>query len=261
MPQPGSLGSIVPQDDAGALTRRVAELERLVQQMSTARTLEAATIGRGGITIDKGGAITVTDTDGHTVAIIGALPPEFNRTDGSRQPGFIIYREDGTAAATLSDANPTTPPYKQAWQIMDRAGHIIMADDTNGGTGIALPYLNGGAVFADTNVVRWPQTTNGAFTTVADCYYTPLNPRIQWDIEFVADAATAGEVRLLVNGTQVDTTQTVGTSFGAWTRYGVSIPGAWTYYNSIYVALQARRTSGTGGVYATVQRFLGDQSP
>jgi hypothetical protein len=261
MPNPGSLGSIVPQDDAGALTRRVAALERLVQQMSTANSLAYATIDRGGVTITNGGSVTVKDTDGHIVAYIGALPSSFNRSDGSAQPGVMFNREDGSVAAFLGDSNPLTPPYKQSFQIYDRTGQVVVADDTNGGKGLAAPWVGGGLIMGDTNTSRWPQTTNGSFLSVSFGWYRIQNPRVQWDIQYVADAATAGEVRLMINGLQVDATQTVGTSFGLWTRYKIAIPGTWNIGDIVGVDLQARRTSGTGIIYAQPMRFSGDQSP
>jgi hypothetical protein len=261
MPNPGSLGSIVPQDDPGALTRRVAELEKLVQQMSTASSLAYATIDRGGVTVTNGGSLQVVDTDGHVVAYVGALPSPFNRSDGSAQPGMALYREDGSLAALLGDANPLTLPYKQSFQIVDRANRIVVADDTNGGKGLAVPWVGGGLIMGDTNVSKWPQTTSSSFLSVSFGYYRIQNPRVQWDIQYVADSATAGQVRLMVNGIQVDTTQTVGTAFGLWTRYMVAIPGTWNVGDIVGVDLQARRTSGTGIVYAQSMRFSGDQSP
>jgi hypothetical protein len=223
--------------------------------------LENAFIGRGGITVGDDGALTVKDADGHVVAIIGALPTAYNRADGSRQPGVALYREDGSLAALLGDVDPLTPPYKQAWQILDRAGNIVMADDTNGGSGLAKPFVGGGIVFADTNVGNWPQTQSATFVTITNGWYTVQNPRLSWDVNMVCDAATAGQVRMLFNGTQIGGTQTVGTSFVDWYAPGVALP-AGAGVGSIYlVELQARRTSGTGTVFAIPQRFEGDQSP
>ncbi len=241
---------------------RIARLEQKVRRLAKRRVLGNATISEGDLIVKSGGSFQVIDaSSGQTVAVIGALPsPAYDRADGSRQPGIVIYREDGSLAAALADLNPTTPPYKQAWQVFDRAGNIVMADDTNTGRGLAAPYVGGGCFFNDTNVVRWPQTTSGSFVTIADTYFCVENPRVQWDIQYVADAATAGEIRLLVNGTQVDGTQTVTTSFNLWSRFGVSLPGA-DIGDFPYIALQARRTSGTGSIFAIVQRFQGDQSP
>jgi hypothetical protein len=253
--------SLMPDDGDDWLGRELKKLREEIAELRTARSLENAFIGRGGITVGEDGALTVKDSDGHVVAIIGALPAAYNRSDGSRQPGMAVYREDGTLAAFLGDFNATTPPYKQAWQVTDRAGNIVMADDTNGGKGLAAPWVGGGVVLADTNVVRWPQTTSASFIDVASGWYRVQNPRLSWDIAAVCDAATAGEIRLLVGGVQVSTTQTVGTSFVDWFASNVALPAGTAIGAIVSVELQARRTSGAGSIYATAQRFEGDQSP
>jgi hypothetical protein len=251
----------MPDDGDDWIGRELKKLREEVAALRTARSLENAFVGRGGITIGDDGSLTVKDSDGHVVAIIGALPTAYNRSDGSRQPGVALYREDGTLAALLGDVNPTAPPYRQAWQVLDRAGNIVMADDTNGGKGLANPWVGGGIVLADTNVGNWPQTTSGTFVDIASGWYRVQNPRLSWDINMVCDAATAGQVKLLVGGTQVSTTQTVGTSFIDWFGDRVALPAGTSIGSIVSVELQARRTSGTGNVYAIAQRFEGDQSP
>lgn len=242
-----------------SLVDRVKRLEQDIRRLSKRRTLGHSTISDGDLTVKSRGALKVVDAEtGQLVAIIGALP-DLDRLDGSAQPGAAFYREDGSIAAFLGDSNPTVPPFKQSWQIFDRQGNVVMADDTNSGKGLAKPFVGGGCFFNDTNVVRWPQTTSGTFVTIADTYYCAENAKVQWDIQHVADPATAGEVRLLVNGAQVDTTQVVGTSFGLWSRFSITLPGV-NVGDFPYIALQARRTSGTGGVFSIVQRFQGDQS-
>ncbi len=217
--------------------------------------------GRG-VKITGGGALRVVDdSDAHVVGYIGGLPAYYNRSDGSAQPGVALFREDGTIAMSMADENATVAPYKQSLQIFDRQGIVIVADDTNGGKGLANPWVDGGVILGDTNTARWPQTTSASFVSVAFGWYRIQNPRVQWDIQYVADAATAGQVRLMVNGTQVDATQTVGTSFGLWTSYNIAIPGAWSVGDIVGVDIQARRTSGTGNVYVQAMRFSGDQSP
>lgn len=252
--------NLMPGDGDDWIGRELQKLRQEIAELRTARSLENAFIGRGGVTIGEDGSLIVKDGDGRTVAIVGALPTAYNRSDGSRQPGVVLYREDGTLAAFLGDFNATTPPFKQAWQITDRAGNIVMADDTNSGKGLATPWVDGGLVLADTDVTRWPQTTSGTFLDVAFGWYRIQNPKMQWVFQYVADAATAGQVRLLVNGVQVGATQTVGTSFGTWVQYNVTIPGAWSVGDLVSVEVQARRTAGTGSVYVQALRFSGDQS-
>jgi hypothetical protein len=251
--------SLTPRQPSQA--QKIADLERRLRRLETRRSLGQSTISEGDLTVKSAGRFQVIDANtGQVVAIIGALPPEFDRSDGSRQPGVAFYREDGTLGGLLGDLNPTTPPYKQAWQVFDRAGNVVMADDTNGGHGLAKPTVGGGCFFNDTNVTRWPQTTNGTFTAIADTYIYMENPRVQWDIQYTADSGTTGEVRLMCNGVQVGATQTVGVAFSLWSTFTVALPGV-SVGDFPYLQLQARRTSGAGNVYAIVQRFQGDGSP
>src|SRR5689334_20519066 len=115
MSQPGLIGNIAPLQPQD-LGRRLAAIEAKLRQLETARSLEAATVGKGGVRVVDNGTITVVDSDGTIICSIGALPTSYNRSDGTAQPGFALYREDGSVAAVLADRNPTTPPYKQAWQ-------------------------------------------------------------------------------------------------------------------------------------------------
>lgn len=238
-----------------ALEKRQNDLDAALKGLGI--TIDPAT---NSLVVSSGRAVTVTDVAGNVVAQIGTQPG-LERTGGIPQAGVSLYREDGTIAAFLGDANPTVPPFKQSFQIYDRQGNVVVADDTNGGKGLANPYVGGGLFLADTNTARWPQTTSGSFLDIATGWYRAQNPRLSWDISMVCDAATAGEVRLLVNGAQVSTTQTVGTSFIDWFGSRVALPGSVNIGDIVTVQLQARRTSGAGIVYAVCQRFEGDQSP
>lgn len=242
---------------------RIKKLEDRLRRLETRRSLGNSTVSAGDLSVTNGGAFRVIDQDGHVVAIIGALPsPDFDRSDGSRQPGLAFYREDGSTAAFLGDLNAATPPYKQAWQQFDRAGNIVVADDTNGGKGLANPYVGGGVFFTDTDYTRWPRTTSGTFGDIAFGYYTVQNARLQWDILTTSDTGAAGQCRLLVNGAQVDAVQSVTTAFTLWRKFTVPLPAGVDIGSVVPVQLQARRTSGTtGSIYAIVQRFEGDQSP
>jgi hypothetical protein len=55
------------------LLRKIADLERQVRELASARRLEAATIGAGGLTI-AGGAIRILDDTGTLVVQAGLLP-------------------------------------------------------------------------------------------------------------------------------------------------------------------------------------------
>jgi hypothetical protein len=270
MPFLGNIANIVQKKDWYDLGKLLKQMQQEIEALRTARSLENSFIGRGGVTIGDDGALTVQDSDGHTVCIIGALPDEYNRADGSRQPGFAVYREDGSLAAILADVNAAAPPYKQAWQVYDRAGNVVLADDTNGGLGLANPNLVF-SNFVDSNYATWPKTNASGFTTIAYCWHYTQNPQVQWTVDYTGDVGVGGQFRMMVsrNGgsapsQQVGPTKTQPTdgSFGFWNYYG-SYPFTLTsadICSYMYFELQARVTSGTGNMYGVCSEFGGGQS-
>jgi hypothetical protein len=242
------------------MARRVTDLERMVREMAGARTLENSTLSQGGVAVTQGGSVRVVDIDGTVIAIIGALPsPEYDRLDGTPQPGMALYREDGSLAVLLGDGSPTLLPYKQAFQLKDRAGNTVISDDTNSGTGLARPHVPASAM-RDSNVATWPATTAVAWTSIADCYMEVQNPRLQWAINIQADAATTGEYKLSVNGTQVGTTQTVTAGIAFWSPLSEAMPAGVDLGDIVTISLQAQVTAGVGTVRATCRWMTGMQS-
>lgn len=253
---------IIPSggDPVEQLRVLLADIVRRVRNLESARPLESAAITRGGIQVTGGGTLTVVDTDGRTVAVLGALPTQYNRADGSRQPGLVFYREDGSTAVFLGDANPTVSPFQQALQITDRAGRAVLADDTNSGHGLANPHITG-CTLQDTNTATWPATTAATWTTIAYGYYEVQNPLLSWSFGLQADTGTTGQFRLLVNSSQVGTTQTVTAGFATWSPLPVSLVAAGNAIGSIpLIELQAQRTAGTGTVRGVCLYMSGAQS-
>lgn len=257
MTQPGALSNNVP---AGAdyLVRRLADIERELVALRTGRSLEAATIGSGGVTIKDDGSLVVKATDGHTVATFGALPPQYNRADGTPQSGVALYREDGSLAALLGDLNPTVAPFQQAWQVLDRSGNVIFADDTNSGKGSALPWLDL-PVPVPTDWTLWPSTTSSAWTELSSGEFRRQMPGIGWRIIIWVDAATTGQVRVKLDGNVIATTNPLTNVNLTWTS-AWNFPSGWVYGSSALLQIEAIRTSGTGPVRAIVQRLGGQQT-
>ncbi|MGI8665661.1 MAG: hypothetical protein ACR2N4_06500 [Jatrophihabitans sp.] len=235
-----------------------------VRKLETADPLQNATIHKGGIKIVDGGTITVIDADGHTVALIGALPTAFNRTDGSRQPGFVLYREDGTTAAFLGDLNATTPPYKQALQLLDRTGNIIIADDTNGGVGLARPYVPMGSwvdnLAAGSSATP---TTSAAYVIQQIAYAYVQHPKVRIDVIANSTAAGTGGAIGLFNqfGNQVGGDIAVPANAVSYLSLGpIAMYPGWAFGDNGYWTLRAKRTAGTGAIGVRGVGFWGVQS-
>ncbi len=248
---PIGLNNISPGDPISWFGRRLADLERKVRELAAAPTLQNASISQGGIAVRNGGAVTVVDADGHTVALIGALPAAYNRADGSPQPGVAFYREDGSVAAFLGDLSATVAPYKQAWQTFDRAGNVLSADDANSGTGISWPLLNLGG-FVDIGSGTVQTTTSAAYVDLQWAASIRQHPRIAASILVRADAATTGAVQIVDGAGNVIGTP-IAVAAGAFTQVTlgpVAWPtGTWQFNEGItQLRLQAQRLTGTGAV-------------
>lgn len=247
------------------IVKELKWLRTQIKELKSGRDiLKNASISSGGIQILKGGSLKVVDTDGHVVAVIGALPsPSYDRADGTPQPGVLFNREDGSLAMVLADLNPGTPPFKQSVQILDRNNRVVVADDTNSGTGLAAPHL---AAFTlqNTNISTWPATANATWTAIAQAFYEVQNPKLQWAISLEVDANTTGQFRLMVNGVQVGTTQTLAAgasaAFSSWQPTAVVVPASSPVGSVTLIELDAQRTAGTGTIRASVLWMSGMQS-
>lgn len=256
---PIGINNVAPGDPMTAMSRRIADLERTVRELAAAPALQNATIAQGGIQITNGGSVKVIDTGGNVTAQMGALPAQYNRSDGTPQPGLRFCRPDGTIALFIGDLSPTVPPYNAAFQVSDRAGRIVLADDTNSGHGLAAPHIDAGGMY-DTNALKWPATTNATFTTIAFKYYEVQNARVTWQIQMYADAGITAQYRLLMSGAQAGTTQTIPA--GTITNWSTdaNLPAGVTVGSVVLVELQALSSATSGSARAQCLRFSGQQS-
>lgn len=249
------LGHAMPKDNA-YLIRRIEALETRLRELASAQTLGAATVGSGGITITNSGSLKVVDANGVTIGLLGALPAAYNEASGP-QPGFQLQREDGSTALFLGDLSPLTPPFKQSFQVMDRARNVIFADDANSGVGLARPHLSVGPL-TNTNIATWPATTAGTWTTIASCYFEVQQPRLNWGLDLFAPAGVTGQFRLTINTTQIGSTQTVTNAAALWSDVQPVVGLA--FGAAAFLELQAQVTAGAGTISAQQLFLEGTQS-
>lgn len=213
--------------------------------------------GAGRSAYIAGGHLVVQDPDGNVVftAGEGVIPDGSGRT----QSTVGLMRDDGTTALMLADTG-TIPghPHRQALQWQDRAGNIVMADDTNGGQGMALPYIPLSPM-VNANVNTWPATAATTWTHIADCYIQRQHPRLAWAINIEADTGTTGQVRLVLDGVVIATSPTVTAAFSMWQGIYAQ-PAGWTYQQTSVLSLEAQVTAGTGSIRAAVYQVIGVQS-
>jgi hypothetical protein len=214
-----------------------------------------ASLSEGDFTI-TGGTLKVLAPDGGNSFWLGSIVPAL--PDGSYQPGFILRREDGTLAAALFDPTPVPGDYHQFFALYDRAGNVIVSDDTNSGQGIARPYVPSAfypSRFADFTA----SSTAAAFETVFDARVPKQHPCLEVGYRASMDTTgTTGEVRVMVNGVQLGATSTEG--FAVASRFTGSFPVAGAHLSQLIVEIQARRTSATGALRVEPLYCMGRQT-
>lgn len=228
---------------AGDVMRRLRDLERRVDELSSARGLESSTVGAGGLSV-RGGTLTITNPDGVTTCYFGPL----GRGDDTSR-GWMFRHDDDTPAFTLQGA-----PGRQFWAFWDHVGNIIASSDADSGTGLARPWIPLPAP-APAGAGHWPGTTTANWSTISRCWPYLQHPKIAVSIATMADPGATGDVRLIVDGDQVGPTVTAGDQLA----FTAPVP-KFEFGRAVSVEIQARRTSGTGEIRAVPLRMYGRQS-
>lgn len=245
----------------GGLSDWMRSVDRQLQALQKASPLRNASItggnglsireggslkieGGGGLRIRDGGGLILEDQDGTPVTYIGGLTGGQLRPDGTPQPAFVQYRDDGTVAISVYDPVPGDA-YQQFVALWDRAGNWVVTDDTASGQGIGRPYLP--APFYRARYTDWPSSTAAAFETVWRGGFYKQHPKIYMGVRHTSDASgTTGEVQVLVNGVQVGDIAPVEFLVSS-SQFGPAVvPGV--HLASLDVEIRARRTAGTGAV-------------
>lgn len=234
-----------------SLWQAVKNLQRDLTELRAARRLEVAAIGSGGISVTDGGFLKVLDTDGSTQFWIGEISPA--NPDGSPQRGMVVSRDDGTLAVTLSRLTTSTSD-PQGLILRDARGGTLFAEDVATG-GIAWPWLQM-LPPQDAATANWPQTQAGSWTTMAVSYNVRCSPKMRIYMPTLVDGGTAGQVKVLIGGTQWGPTINAGDTFDNLD----SFPDAIGPRDQFDITVQGQRTSGTGSLYAQVQMLYQTQT-
>lgn len=241
----------VPKDLIGQIRRMI---QQEVADSYRSAPLHNASISKGGITV-RDGYIRVQSADGVSTVFMGGVDPSL--PDGTRQPGIVIRREDGTAAMAMFDPDPDPDgpgDYKQFLALYDREEHITVSDDTASGRGLARPYIP--ATFYRDRFADWVRTTSTTFETMFAAWVYKQHPRLWVQVWGTSDlAGTTGEVRVLADGVPWGPVRSVAFVAGTVDFGPVALPGA--HMETVRVEIQARVTSGSGGVRVEPTACLG----
>lgn len=226
------------------INQRFNEMQRQIDELRGAVTLESAIIEDGDLVVD-GGSIISRDYNGTTLFYLGNIQP--NLSDGRPQRGQIWRRNDGSIVLALYDANPgdgSPANYRQALNWYDRAGNIVIADDTDGGIGIARPYVP----YLVTSAADERSVNTGPYTETHVIAGPRQHPKMTVGIAaFASDGTTAGEVRIMSGATVLAGPTTVPAGGSIAPAYVFTLPPA-THMDLEYLAIQAHRTAGAGSI-------------
>ncbi|MBK3576816.1 hypothetical protein JHN63_24015 [Streptomyces sp. MBT65] len=221
---------------------RLTQMERRIQQLSTAVNTRPA------LNTVSGGTLEVGPATGSPVFKIGKWPgTDEYRMELRRQTGQLaisMYNGDGTATSL------------QPLRLYDKAEREIVSDDIGTG-GLARPWLNM-LPPQDTNTTRWPQTSLTTMTTIAMSYNVVWQPKMRLVMNTRASSGATGSVQVLVNGAQWGSTVAAGTDF----VYEALISSDFgsVYGTQLKVEVQAQVTSASGTVYANPILMYGRQT-
>lgn len=241
------------------LMRRLKAVEDAVARLRTARSLNAAKVNSGGLTIAAGGSLNVVAANGQTILAIARVTGA-DRPDGTPQTGIVMARDTGETALALIDTI-TTDGYQQALQWFDRAGHVVVSDDTNGGVGLATPYL---PLANPVDVISFPlsNTTAAAWTELARGVCYRHHPKFYAQILAATDAGTTANVRIRYTAsTVIGTAKSVGAGTTALLGWGpTALPAPATMPEFQNISIEAQVTGGTGRVGVRSLGIWGTQS-
>lgn len=236
---------------------RLRQLETRVDELSRG-TLANAVISEGGITIRDLGGIELSDRDGETVFFVGGVDGSWARPDGTPQPITSISDDRGRWRIAVFDPSPNENGYRQFVAVWDFTGNLIFGDDVNSGEGLARPYIP--LSVSRANQAAWSATTNSGWEPLEKVRLNKQHPYLDAHIRVATtDDVTRGEVRLrdFEADLIVGEVQAFGHAEELRTTRG-PVPGSWSQTREIW--LEARRTTGTGDVRATLAYAAGVQS-
>lgn len=199
------------------------------------KTLYGAVISAGGLLIRDDGAFEIVTSSGTYVLYAK------KGLDGKRE--FGLLRDNGRfVLRTFSTAGG------QAWALHDNNDDIVVSDDGVSGQGLARPSLPW-----STRRVRFDtlaSTDSATFDGVVDTGFVyKSHPRAYVQVVHCATTSgTTGELRLMLDGVQVGTTQAVSFAVNFVDFGPFAVPGS--HMSQHRLVLECRRTGGTGRIGA-----------
>lgn len=225
--------------DPDWVQKTLRDLQRQIDQMRTSSTLGASSLSSGRLTVNGGQVVALSD-NGQIILYVGT-DPDLPDVTGGFQSIFSLVRDTGETVLNMADL--TSGGAHQSLQWFDRAGNVVIADDTDSGVGLARPYIPMGQWVDFANPTQ--TTTSTTFVTLQLAYGYRQHPKLVAVVMAQTPVGTTGEVQItdgtnvLAGPLTVPDGQTVYLTFGP-----VSVTS--DYLSAETLLLQARRVSGPG---------------
>jgi hypothetical protein len=174
----------------GDVQRAIEDIRKQLQNLTSGRRLEDASIGARGIRLLDGGTLTISGGAIRMNDATGSVGLLYFGPDSAGVPRWLFSFNDGEIAGGLFGTTDAT-----YWAWRDRQGHNLAASDGETGVGLAKPYLNIPMVpSSGTSVVAggpfWPAFTNTSYQEVFHCITSLWHPRIAIGVDVNAPSGT-----------------------------------------------------------------------
>lgn len=232
--------SRIPTSRDDAFAARLASIERRLDALDAARTINSTTI-------DEPGSLQVRDKNGRLRMYMGAL------ADGVGL-GFELYRADGSKAVSFEGLTDD-PTLHETVRLWDRTNNILFEDDETGGQGLSRPYLQIRPV-----PTNWgpevQSTTSGTIGGLWDFIFPKQHPKLEvYALSAIDTAGTTGELDLWDNLTSTRIAGPIAFSGNSTIVLKGAVSGGHTDYS--FVSLRGRRTSASGSIGALPYSVVG----
>lgn len=232
-------------------------VEDAVAKLARSGMLRNASISEGGTFTIKGGILRIlhpASRGGGTGAYFG---PIYSAIDATYQgTGITVEDADGTDIFTARSDEATGNPLCVMWDSQQNA--VVYTDAGGSGFGLGRPFIPfnfySARFTADPSV-----STSGTFETLWIATAFKINPAAYVAASAYADSGSTGEIRVLVNGVQLGTTQSI-TSSPASYAFGPSVVSG-SIGSYVTVQIQGRVASGAGAIRILPQVGTGFPSP
>lgn len=178
---------------------------------------------------------------------------------GENNEGFYVRRNTGTVMLSALSKTSDGSGFTALW---DSSGSIVVSDDSQGGRGVARPWIPIG--FGPTAELTTPPANRQVSGTSDTAIYSTIapmqHPKLEfWGYVYIQTAGATAELKVK-DVTTGGTVLYASTQADGWLQGTMSLPSNWTFGSNHQLDITIRRASGSGNVGFTLASFVGRQT-